>query len=751
MREAVAQAVANEIVDSPTDAQWDMILSDNPATCVIAGAGSGKSTTLVLRVVLMLEYLDVRRQDMTVVSFTTASCAELRETLTKVLLHWNPRELTEREAKRLVRTFHSALNQVAKVVFPQTRFFENLKEKRKKANAEDRDPALMLEPADTQQAPEDVENPFSAAKLSSQQLELINSSYRELFQIDAEFRTDVLAMLAIECQRSRDDTVETRAYLANTKRVAASRDRNLITTVNAKLAELKMWPEGVTCGPIEAFDYGGHIFHANGVVDSTGKLVFFGGFIGENSLLDSSIMVCGEDGRDEFPVYKVLDMKRNIVSMACGREFIYVNDRESLRKLGLEAQFLGDTWEPGTPAPMFNVQLDGEIKGTSIAEAFYVQASFMENMGMRVSDSIAQMAPFRDSCLEYHFANAISRYWVHFNNALGNQGIMTFNDAFLRLTEGGGPRATRITPQLLAPFLHLVIDEFQDISPQIARWLVALQRKLAVPEIQGRFPSIMAIGDDWQSIYGWRGSAPDFFIKFDSHFPSHTKLGGATVLRMTENFRSVPPIIEDAEVILQPVQNKTTKTSVPTKKAEAGDHGVRLIECGKLDEPVLDQIVQFIERQYLDACRLPNAHKNKVIVMSRKNSVIDQLSTKLGNRRGLLVYTYHRSKGLQAEVAIMVEDCAYEQNHKLRNRVYATTGLFENGYDYDQAMRDEAFRLAYVGATRGRRRTYWFVSELQGAAKQLATSGHNVSGLDDIRTGSAAVSEIKNISERHVA
>jgi superfamily I DNA/RNA helicase len=52
---------------------------------VIAGAGSGKSTTLVLRVVLMVCYLGIRPQDVTVVSFTRASCKELREKLCKVL------------------------------------------------------------------------------------------------------------------------------------------------------------------------------------------------------------------------------------------------------------------------------------------------------------------------------------------------------------------------------------------------------------------------------------------------------------------------------------------------------------------------------------------------------------------------------------------------------------------------------------------------------------------------------------------
>jgi hypothetical protein len=124
MREKVADLVARKLIDPPTEAQWDMIFATSPATCVIAGAGSGKSTTLVLRVVLMLEYLGVTQDATTIVSFTKASCHELRLSLIDVLAHWNPRKLTYAEAKRLIRTFHSALYRVAVGAFPGISFFE---------------------------------------------------------------------------------------------------------------------------------------------------------------------------------------------------------------------------------------------------------------------------------------------------------------------------------------------------------------------------------------------------------------------------------------------------------------------------------------------------------------------------------------------------------------------------------------------------------------------------------------------------
>jgi superfamily I DNA/RNA helicase len=737
MRNAVAGAVAKKIIEAPTDAQWDMILSDSPATCVIAGAGSGKSTTLILRVVFMLEYLKINRNDMTVVSFTTASCEELRESLAKVLLHWNPTELKEAEAKRLVRTFHSALYKVAQSVFPGKKFFENLRgnSNKKSTKADTSKPPITLATEDnsdeTSDDEQDVDNPFSSTKLSSDQIDLINKSYRDLFEENEVFRSHVLAMLALECRRVRDEPTEQEEYKSKVLRAAANRDLNLIELVNSKLSAEHGWPDGILKGPIEAFEYKGNRYYANGVFESTGRLIFIGGFTGEDRLFDAKTSVSGPDGADEFAIYSVLAMKRKLISSGCDKDFTYVNDKAGVGRLTLEARYLNQNWEADASAPIFDIQLDGEIKSTAVAEAFYVQASFMESMGDRVSTLIGKLEPFRDQCVEYHFANALSIYWVHFTKTLNDQGFMTFNDAFLALTEGGGARSNRLAPNVLAPFLHLVIDEFQDISPQIAHWLVSFQRRLAALEAPSRNPSIMAIGDDWQSIYGWRGSAPDFFINFDTHFPTHQQLDQqALVLKMMENFRSVPPIIKDAEVLLKPIVQKTDKTSIPTKKSIAGDHGIRLVECGRIEETVLDQIAQLIEAQYEEMSRLPDAHKNKIIVMSRRNSIVDSMQKRLKKRNGMLFYTYHRSKGLQAEVAIMIDDCFYNQNHKLRNRVYSATGLFGKDYTYDRAMLDEAFRLAYVGATRGRKRTIWFVAEPQGAAKELSNQGHIVHKLD---------------------
>ncbi|HEN8594203.1 TPA: ATP-dependent helicase, partial [Pseudomonas aeruginosa] len=108
-----------------------MILCRQPLARIFAGAGSGKSTTLVLRVVFMLCHLGVEQQRLTVISFTNASCTQLREQLLRLLAHWQY-PFDAAQARQCVRTFHSALGSLAREVLGNPRWFEQL---------DDRDPA----------------------------------------------------------------------------------------------------------------------------------------------------------------------------------------------------------------------------------------------------------------------------------------------------------------------------------------------------------------------------------------------------------------------------------------------------------------------------------------------------------------------------------------------------------------------------------------------------------------------------------
>ncbi len=85
-----------------------MIFSTTPSTCVVAGAGSGKSTTLVLRILLLHHYLGFELSPLAVVTFTNMSRRDFVTKLIETCALWDI-DLPVKEAKAVVCTFHSKI------------------------------------------------------------------------------------------------------------------------------------------------------------------------------------------------------------------------------------------------------------------------------------------------------------------------------------------------------------------------------------------------------------------------------------------------------------------------------------------------------------------------------------------------------------------------------------------------------------------------------------------------------------------
>ncbi|KAF1051393.1 MAG: DNA helicase IV [Stenotrophomonas maltophilia] len=552
MREKVAQAVSAGVLSPPSDEQWAMILCRQPLTRIFAGAGSGKSTTLILRVVFMLCHLDIEVQRITVISFTNASCAELREQLQRVLKFWGY-ELDDTRARECVRTFHSAMGSQARDLLGHSRWFEQL---------EERSPS------------EELDNPLTSARLRPAQLQLLQQAYQDCYAQVAAFRKKV---------------------------------------------------------------------H---------------------------------------------------------------------RLLGLPAPEL-EPEEAGWVAPLEPFTLPGEFVPLPLFESFYVQAGFMESLGVRPEE--LDSTPLDCSVREKIYLEALALFWRQFQFLLKRRKLLTFNAAFQQLS-------TRLAEadvgeSSLTPFQHLLIDEFQDISPQIVQWLQALHRALARRK---QAPTLMAIGDDWQSIYGWRGSSPELFMDFDRHFPSKGRSKKSQVLRLETNYRSIEPVIRDAESVLAEVNFKQDKTCRAHKAMQPGDHGVKLVQRFDVRARLPELLAQ-IREQCEHVAERGSRERTAVLLLSRRNEPLKEIQAQLDPKLPVKAYTIHRAKGLQAEVAIIVDDCAPPERHPLRNVLYARSGFFRNSYD--QAMADEALRLAYVAITRGVSRVFWYTRKTQGATALLARRG----------------------------
>ena len=113
-------------------------------------------------------------------------------------------------------------------------------------------------------------------------------------------------------------------------------------------------------------------------------------------------------------------------------------------------------------------------------------------------------------------------------------------------------------------FRYVLVDEYQDTNRAQYRFVNLLA---------GGHGNVMVVGDDDQSIYGWRGADIRNILDFEKDFAD------ARIVRLEENYRSAPPILELANVVISANTERRGKTLRATRP---GGERVSAVAC--LDE-----------------------------------------------------------------------------------------------------------------------------------------------------------------------
>jgi DNA helicase-2/ATP-dependent DNA helicase PcrA len=144
-------------------------------------------------------------------------------------------------------------------------------------------------------------------------------------------------------------------------------------------------------------------------------------------------------------------------------------------------------------------------------------------------------------------AEAVARAY---DKALSAAGAVDFSD-LIRLPA----RLFRESPETLvrvqSEIRHLLVDEFQDVDRGQA-------------ELAGRIAcaaeSFCAVGDEDQSIYGWRGGSAGPMLSFERDYP------GATVLQLRTNYRTRAPILAAAEKVIRNNRARRVKQVIASRE-----------------------------------------------------------------------------------------------------------------------------------------------------------------------------------------
>lgn len=281
---------------------------------------------------------------------------------------------------------------------------------------------------------------------------------------------------------------------------------------------------------------------------------------------------------------------------------------------------------------------------------------------------------------------------------------------------------------------YLMIDEYQDFSYLFFALTQAI-RQLA-PEIH-----LFAVGDDWQAINRFAGSNVDYFINFAHYFPEDY-----TNIPLATNYRSCRRIVEHANhYMLSHYDPEATpaiaKNCRPGKiryynpartKFDASDAAEDGLADGRY-LAVLQSLLQVSNNAKLSHNIEPTARLLKTLVKivkkhpfaeimflhrhnftSNAGVTLDLLATALHdilNQEGIMdsaafdrqirFLTMHRSKGLEAEVVVLLE-----VNAEIVNGSHPHATIFELFGDNLQNERADQQRLLYVALTRAKKHLY---------------------------------------------
>jgi superfamily I DNA/RNA helicase len=680
----------------PSAAQWKMIFSDTPSTSVVAGAGAGKSTTLVLRILLLSHYLGFELDSMTVVTFTRESRKDFINKLIEIFTLWG-QPLNLKHARELVRTFHSRILPMVRSLpgFERLQAFENLSD-RPQSGAEEVD-----------------SNPFDL-RINDAQRQQLNACYHRLFNDDERFRQLIqpLSRAGLQLKELERDHPDVQKRMAVTE-LAAKRDEELCDVIEDLWFRAGAWPiKGIEPNR-QAFEINGSKFHAHGYIPSLDAWVVLGFDPRENAQLtrpNAKLSV-----RAEWAV------KRTLFQAFCRKPLIWLDSYESSRRV--LATLAGDA----SAGPGFDYKVKGELASAPLLDCFVAAAGFIENLGLDVPDAVSRMSFAKDDPDRFFF-EALSLFWRAFEDHLLDQKppVMTYNRMFALFSEHSPDNLKLLSDELLRPMAHLMIDEFQDVSPQIVSWIRA-----SLNEIRSRGPamhvgrgaqrsSLLCVGDDWQSIYGWRGSSPSYFMEFNKEFPSPS----TTRVMLSDNYRSHQHIIDAAEHIVR------AAPAIAGKKAKASGepkplHPVNVLER---DDEALGQRLAEHYRRGDSILMLYRKSSDKLLIEQHIQPVINVDSSLPYDARRLKQLTYHSAKGLQADAVFLLGDCQHLTSSPYKNQVYRMAGLGKSGDSepYDNAQKDEILRLAYVGITRAVSHCYWYVEPQETQAVNMPRASDRV-------------------------
>ncbi len=259
---------------------------------------------------------------------------------------------------------------------------------------------------------------------------------------------------------------------------------------------------------------------------------------------------------------------------------------------------------------------------------------------------------------------------------------------------------------------YIIIDEYQDISD--GEYLLA--RKTAD---KGR-AKVFAVGDDWQSIYSFRGSNIKYITKFDEYFEN------PTILTIKNTYRNSQELVDISGSFIKENKDQIDKDLISFKHLNHPIHFVQFNDkvVNEYGDVVEDETVEYqkLKKLIIKIHELVPSHS--ILILGRTNQIIDNcfkydsdfiddLGTKIRissvddlDMEGM---TIHKAKGLTFDEVIII---GMDKNFPRENfGYYWLIDLFRYKPPIEDIPYPEERRLLYVALTRTKNNVFILKNE----------------------------------------
>ena len=717
-----------------TDAQAKMIFSSSRLVNVIAGAGSGKTTTMIARIIYMIQYLNIDIDHITVITFTKSSREDFTAKLAKAMQAFGHPYDYKYLWQNTVKTFHAKMLNMAKLSNLSLQnikhqIFEHLD---MASDDEEDDQTLETDVSanidDLLKIPSNVGSKKYAYLMhcyfdlyndqSSKFKTIIEHLYdtrniKQPFRVDNKNEIEILESIT---KYDRQLTEGISQFCIDLLKDDQSIIPEIVTPEIAIRINTGRWRrgQGIKSGRLYANFY-------------LSNNEFYVVFIPQQTLIDKN-----ETTKRLFSAittdHKLFNKQiKNKISWLefwlkdmdkpdrdC-QKIIYVQDLDLLKYI-----FTLEASNKKIP-PIFNTAIQGEEKHPeTIFLAIYTLGSYLESLSLDLAtvdyQAIYPLLKGKPEITGYdaNFLEATLLYFKHLTKLTRQEYLYRYNELFqlsgaIYNPMHNSPYASDLR-QATQSMQHVLIDEFQDISPLIAKWVAYYLRSNV--DDPSRTTSLMFIGDNWQCIYGFRGSVPTYLSRdYQQIFPA--KQSSQQII-LQDNFRSAQKIIDHAQTVFANSTEVRKRGGISRIDAE----GRFLID----DAVVIDQTDETADKQdqtlrfYVE--HLFNEYKDYdsktetdyslfVLCTTRKyQKMFYKILQSIAKRYGIKiphhmrVMTIHKSKGLEAQCVLAVGDKDMPLMVPLKQHLYRHT--LGGQFSHNTAQTDEYKNIIYVALSRAK-------------------------------------------------